>query len=197
MELQLPKPTLEGSKSLEECIYKRESVRNYSNKKIRIELISQLLWATQGKKGQKRTVPSAGATYPLEIYAIIKEEGFFHYNLVKHSLELITDNDISNDLVKESWNQRFIKEAFLNIIICADYSRTTQRYGERGVRYVHIEVGHCAQNIHLEAVALGLASVPIGAFQDNGVKRVMNLPKNIDPLYIIPIGYPREGKDLI
>ncbi|MFX0029421.1 MAG: nitroreductase family protein, partial [Candidatus Hermodarchaeota archaeon] len=73
----------------------------------------------------------------------------------------------------------------------------TQRYGERGVRYVHIEVGHCAQNIHLEAVALGLASVPIGAFQDNGVKRVMNLPKNIDPLYIIPIGYPREGKDLI
>ena len=191
MELQLPKPALVGSMSLEECIYKRKSVRSYSDKRIQIEQISQLLWATQGKKGSKRTVPSAGATYPLEIYVLIKEKGYFHYNLVKHSLELITDNDICNDMTKESWNQQFIEEAYLNIIICADYSRTTQRYGERGVRYVHIEVGHCAQNIHLEAVALDLASVPIGAFQDSGVKRVMNLPKNIEPLYIIPIGYPR------
>ena len=77
-------------------------------------------------------------------------------------------------------------------MICADYSRTTQRYGERGIRYVYMEVGHCAQNIHLEAIALGLVSVPIGAFQDEGVKKVMKLPLNIDPLYIIPIGYPKQ-----
>lgn len=191
MGFQLPKPALEGNKSLEECIYKRESVRSYSNKKVMIELISQILWAAQGKKGQKRTVPSAGATYPLEIYVTIKDKGYFHYNLKKHILELLTENNICEDLGKESWNQQFIEEAYLNIIICAVYSRTTQRYGERGVRYVHIEVGHCAQNIHLEAVALELASVPIGAFQDHRVKKVMNLPKNIEPLYIIPIGYPK------
>ncbi len=78
----------------------------------------------------------------------------------------------------------------MNIIICAEYSRTTWNYRQRGIRYVFMEVGHCAQNIHLEAVALDLASVPIGAFEDDNVKKVLKLPKKIEPLYIIPIGYP-------
>lgn len=191
MELQLPKPVLEGGKSLEECIYKRESVRSYSDKKIEIEKISQILWAAQGKKGQKRTVPSAGATYPLEIYSMIKDKGYFHYNFKNHLLELITEDDLGHKLAQASWDQRFIEEAYLNIVICANYSRTTNQYGERGVRYVYIEVGHCAQNVHLEAVALDLSSVPIGAFQDRQVKKVLDLPKNLEPLYIIPIGYPK------
>ncbi|MCK4285304.1 MAG: SagB/ThcOx family dehydrogenase [Candidatus Lokiarchaeota archaeon] len=190
MEIKLPKPILEGNKSLEECIYERESVRKYQDKAIEIEKISQILWAAQGKKGQKRTVPSAGATYPLEIYVTLKDKGYFHYDFKNHALKLVTEDIIGEKLAEESWNQKFIEEAYLNIIICADYSRTTKRYGERGIRYVHMEVGHCAQNIHLEAIALGLVSVPIGAFQDNNVKKVMKLPANIDPLYIIPIGYP-------
>ncbi len=192
MELQLPKPVLEGSKSLEECIYERESVRSYSDKKIEIEKISQILWAAQGKKGQKRTTPSAGATYPLEIYATIKDKGYFHYNFQNHLLELITEENISHKLAEASWDQRFIEEAYLNIVICAVYSRTTIRYGERGVRYVYIEVGHCAQNVHLEAVALDLSSVPIGAFEDRQVKKALGLSKNTEPLYIIPIGYPKK-----
>jgi SagB-type dehydrogenase family enzyme len=191
MELDLPKPFMKGSLSLEECIYKRESVRSYKDKVIEIEKISQLLWATQGKKGHKRTVPSAGATYPLEIYVNLKDRGYFHYNIDKHSLELLTDEDISEKLATASWNQQFISEAYLNVIICAIFARTTQRYGERGVRYVFIEVGHCAQNIHLEAVSLGLSSVPIGAYEDDKVKVVLDLPKNVIPLYIIPIGYSR------
>ncbi|MFX1377362.1 MAG: SagB/ThcOx family dehydrogenase [Promethearchaeota archaeon] len=191
MGLQLSKPVLVGSKSLEECIYKRKSVRTYSDKKIQIDLISQLLWAAQGRKGLNRTVPSAGATYPLEIYAIIKDKGYFHYNFKKHILELITEKNLGHQIAQASWNQRFIEEAYLNIIICADYSRTTNRYGERGLRYVYIEVGHCAQNIHLEAVALDLSSVPIGAFQDRQVKEILDLPKNVEPIYIIPIGYPK------
>jgi len=191
MEIKLPKPLLEGNKSLEECIAERESVRTYQDKVVEIEKISQILWAAQGKKGQKRTVPSAGATYPLEIYAVLKDKGYFHYNFKNHVLELVTEENICNNIAKESWNQRFIEEAYLNILICADYSRTTQRYGERGIRYVYMEVGHCAQNIHLEVIALGLVSVPIGAFQDQNIKKVMRLPPNIDPLYIVPIGYPR------
>jgi SagB-type dehydrogenase family enzyme len=191
MELELPNPLLEGRKSLEECIYERESVRKYRDKEIEIEKISQILWAAQGKKGQKRTIPSAGATYPLEIYATLKDKGYFHYNFRNHVLNLKTEENICKKLAIESWNQKFIEESYLNIIICADNSRTTKRYGERGIRYVYIEVGHCAQNIHLEAIALGLVSVPIGAFQDNNVKKVMKLPTNIDPLYIIPIGYPQ------
>ncbi len=189
MDIRLPKPILKGIKSLEECIYERESVRSYKDKVIEIEKISQILWATQGKKGDKRTVPSAGATYPLEIYVTLKDKGFLRYNIKKHALELITEEDLSSKLARASLDQHFIAEAYMNIIICAVFSRTTGGYGQRGVRYVFIEVGHCAQNIHLEAVALGLASVPIGAFEDDQVKKVLELPKKIEPLYIIPIGY--------
>ena len=190
MSIKLPKPLLEGKKSLEQCIYERESVRNYKESKIEIEKISQLLWSAQGKKGYKRTIPSAGAIYPLEIYAILKDKGFFHYNFEKHILELLKEEDLSQKLAKASGDQQFITRSYLNIIICANFSRTTQRYGDRGLRYVFIEVGHSAQQIHLQAVALGLVSVPVGAFQDEEVKRVLELPKKIEPLYIIPIGYP-------
>ena len=190
MAIQLPKPNLRGTKSLEECIFERESVRSYKSKSIEIEKISQILWAAQGKKGFKRTVPSAGATYPLEIYVTIKDKGFFHYDVDKHSLKLVTDEKLEERLSGASWDQEFIAEAYLNIIICAEFSRTTESYRQRGIRYVYIEVGHCAQNVHLEAVALGLASVPIGAYEDDRVKKLLALPKKIEPLYIIPIGYP-------
>ncbi|MFW9818413.1 MAG: SagB/ThcOx family dehydrogenase [Candidatus Thorarchaeota archaeon] len=191
MSISLPKPLIEGKRSLEECIYERESIRHFKDTIIDIKKISQILWATQGKKGGKRTVPSAGATYPLEIYVNLKEKGLFNYNFEKHLLELITEEDLSKKLARASWDQNFIAEAYMNVIICAKFSRTTIRYGERGVRYVFIEVGHCAQNIHLEAVALGLGSVPIGAFEDDKVAEVLKLPKKIEPLYIVPIGYPR------
>jgi len=191
MSILLPKPKLKGEISIEECIYNRESVRSYKDSIIEIEKISQILWSAQGKRGYKRTVPSAGATYPLELYITLKGKGYFHYNLEKHLLEVITEEDLSRKLARACLDQNFIAEAYLNIIICAKFSRTTQGYGQRGVRYVLIEVGHCAQNVHLEAVSLGLGSVPIGAFEDEKVKGVLNLPKDIEPLYIIPIGHPK------
>ncbi|MFW9829585.1 MAG: SagB/ThcOx family dehydrogenase [Candidatus Thorarchaeota archaeon] len=191
MNLKLPKPRLIGEKSLESCIYERRSVRTFKEKNIEIEKLAQILWSAQGKKGSKRTVPSAGATYPLEIYVNLKDKGLFLYNFEENSLKLIVEEDLSLALAEASWNQDFISEAYLNIIICAIFNRTTQRYGQRGVRYVYIEVGHCAQNIHLEAVALGLSSVPIGAFEDKKVKNVLKLPRNVEPIYIIPIGYSK------
>jgi len=189
LDIQLPKPKLEGKKSLEECIFERESIRRFKDKEIEIEKISQILWSAQGKKGFKRTIPSAGATYPLEIYVSLKNRGLFLYNLEKHKLEQLAEIDMGRELAAASLHQDFIYEAPLNIIICAIFSRTCNRYGDRGIRYVFIEVGHCAQNIHLEAVALGLGSVPIGAYNDKKVRKVLNLPDKIEPLYIIPIGY--------
>ena len=191
MDIQLPEPKLEGKKSLEECIFERKSIRRFKDNKIEIEKISQLLWSAQGKKGHKRTVPSAGATYPLEIYVSLKNQGLFLYNLEKHKLKQLTDVDVGKELATASLHQYFIYEAPLNIIICAIFSRTCNRYGDRGVRYVLIEIGHCAQNIHLQAVALGLSSVPIGAFNDKDVKKVLELQHQIEPLYIIPIGYSK------
>lgn len=191
LSIELTEPRIKGSKSLEECIFERVSVRSFKDKEIEIEKISQILWAGQGKKEYKRTVPSAGATYPLELYVTIKGKGFFHYNSNKNLLELKKDGDFGKDLAQASLDQMFIYEAPMNIIICADFNRTCDHYGERGVRYVYMEIGHCAQNIELEAVALGLASVPIGAFHDEDVKKVLDLPKSFEPLYIIPIGYQK------
>ncbi len=191
LSIELTEPRIKGSKSLEECIFERISVRSFKDKEIEIEKISQILWAGQGKKGYKRTVPSAGATYPLELYITIKGKGFFHYNSNINLLELKNEGDFGKDLANASLNQMFIYEAPMNIIICADFNRTCDHYGKRGVRYVYMEIGHCAQNIELEAVALGLASVPIGAFHDDEVKKVLDIPKNLEPLYIIPIGYQK------
>ena len=175
MDIQLPKPQLKGSKSLEESIYKRKSIREFQNKEIEIEKISQLLWSAQGKASHYRTVPSAGATYPLEILIVLKDRGLYQYNIKKHVLELNQEGDFSKELAAASLHQNFIHEAPLNIIICAIFSRTCNRYGDRGIRYIFIEVGHAAQNIHLQAVALDLGSVPIGAFDDNEVRQLGSL----------------------
>jgi len=191
MSIKLTDPDIVGTFSLEKSINERESIRKFRSDGLEPEKLSQLLWAAQGRKGHKRTVPSAGGTYPLDIYVSLKGNGLYWYNLKKHTLEMKIKGDLNESLAVASLKQSFIDEAPLNIIICADYERCTGRYGERGVRYTLIEVGHCAQNIHLEAVALGLGSVPIGAFQDDKIKILMDLPSNIEPLYIIPIGYPR------
>jgi SagB-type dehydrogenase family enzyme len=169
--LELKKPVFDGEKSIEKCIYKRKSVRNFKNKDIEIEKVSQLLWVAQGLKNTNRTVPSAGAIYPQELYINLKNQGLYQYDIRTHSLKQKIDEDIAYDLATSALGQIFINKAPLNLIICADYSKTTKRYGKRGFRYVHIEVGHCAQNIHLEAEALYLASVPIGAFKDMEVKK--------------------------
>ncbi len=190
MNVPLPEIKPNTNSTLESSILNRKSVRRFLDKEIEIEKVSLILWSAQGKRENKRMVPSAGATYPLEIYVNLKNKGFYRYNFNKHLLELVSEKDLSYDLAIASLNQMFIAEAPLNVIICADYDRTCNRYGERGVRYVHIEIGHCAQNVHLITTSLGLVSVPIGAFKDDSVKKLLNLPKKFEPLYIIPIGYP-------
>ncbi|MHA1412477.1 MAG: SagB/ThcOx family dehydrogenase [Promethearchaeota archaeon] len=192
MDIQLPNPKLKGIKSLEECIYERESVRKFKDQSIELEKLSQLMWAAQGLKGRKRTVPSAGATYPLEIYLIMDRKKLYHYLPKTHVLKFIKEEEnLCKNLASYSWNQDFMCQAPLIIVICAQYSRTCHRYGDRGIRYVHMEIGHCAQNIHLQAVSLGLDSVPIGAFDDEKLKRLLGVPEEIEVLYLIPIGYKR------
>ncbi|MCM8757583.1 MAG: SagB/ThcOx family dehydrogenase [Candidatus Omnitrophica bacterium] len=198
-EINLPPPSKEGKISLEEAIYKRRSIRNFSSKDLDLNQIGQLLWSAQGITHQKygfsfRSAPSAGALYPMEIY-ILKKDGLFHYLPHKHSLEVISEKDLRRELTVASWGQKSVEEAPLDIVICAVYQRVTKKYGQRGIRYVHMEAGHIAQNIHLQAVALGLGSVPIGAFDDEQIKDILCLPKDLEPLYIIPVGYPQEDED--
>ena len=190
-EIKLPKPSTASSVSLEEALNKRRSVRDYRKGSLSIDQVSQLLWAASGVSQYGRTFPSAGATYPLETYLVIGsveglESGIYHYLPNKHSLEKIKDVDVRKALSQAALGQGMIEDAPVNIIIAADYYRTTSHYGERGKRYVHMEAGHVGQNIHLQAAALNLGTVMVGAFRDENVKAALGIKE--DPLYIIPIG---------
>jgi SagB-type dehydrogenase family enzyme len=188
--IKLPEPEF-TNKSIEECIQVRRSIREFKNKALTLNEIANLLWAAQGitdKEKGFRAAPSAGATYPLVLF-IATQDGIFQYIPQSHALRRKNKKDLRTDIAKAALNQMFIADAGLVIIITALFENTTWRYGERGVRYVHNEVGHCAQNIHLEAVALGLGSVPVGAFYDDKVKDILDLDKE-EPIYIIPVGYP-------
>ena len=198
--IRLPSPRQQGIMSLEESIARRRSVRDFTSESISQSQLSQILWAAQGitDTPQKlRSAPSAGATYPLEIFVVCGkncieriDEGIYHYNVDSHSLTLHHKGDVRLELARVALNQAFIYEAPVDIVICALYNRTAFGYGRRGERYVHIEVGHAGQNIYLQATAIGLATVAIGAFNDEQVRGVLRLDKQYEPLYIMPVGKP-------
>jgi len=184
--------------SLAEAISRRKSIRYFANQPLSQSQLSQILWATQGTADSPwgpRTVPSAGATYPLEVFVVcggngVEEigDGIYHYNIDTHSLTRHHQGDVRLELARAALDQEFIYQAPLDIVICAEYERTLRRYGARGERYVHIEVGHAGQNIYLQATALGLATVAVGAFHDEEVRKVLRLDKQYKPLYIMPVG---------
>ncbi len=145
------------------------------------------------EKEKLRAVPSAGATYPLEIYLVVGEvrdleKGVYHYLPFSHQLELKLKGDYRKKLALASFHQTSIAKAAIDIWIAGDYQRTKKRYGQRGEYYVHLEVGHCAQNIFLQATALGLSGVPVGAFEEDSVKKIFNLQKNFTSFYILALG---------
>ncbi len=191
--ITLPEPQINGQTSLEETLQRRRSVREFSPEPLTMEQISQLLWSAQGitDPAGYRTAPSAGAMYPLEIY-LVTEQGLLHYLPQDHSLQRILDGDLRRDLYGASLKQESILEAPVTMVFTAVFARTEGRYGSaRSPRYIHLEVGHAAQNVLLQAVALGLGAVPVGAYEDARVSRVLGLPADHIPLYLIPIGHPR------
>jgi SagB-type dehydrogenase family enzyme len=197
--VRLPPPHLRGKMSLEETVASRRSVRRYRSEPLTLPQLSQMLWSAQGITGaaKLRAAPSAGATYPLEISVAVGkqtveglEAGVYHYEVDTHSITLHQPGDLRLDLARAALDEGFIAAAPVDIVICALYARTSYRYGRRGERYVHMEVGHVGQNIHLQAVALGLATVEVGAFHDEEVRKVLGLEEQIKPLYIMPIGKP-------
>jgi len=198
--IYLPSPSQTGSMSLEEAITRRRSIRDFTPEPVSQLQLSQILWAAQGitdTPWKSRTVPSAGATYPLEIFVVggrngIEkiDDGIYHYEIDNHSLTLHHSGDVRLALARAALDQEFIYQAPVDIVICAEYERTLRRYGARGERYVHIEVGHAGQNIYLQAVALGLATVAIGAFNDEQIREVLRLARQYRPLYIMPVGKP-------
>jgi SagB-type dehydrogenase family enzyme len=190
----LPKPTLAGETPLEEALLRRRSVREFKNTPLTTAELGQLLWATQGITNERgfRTAPSAGALYPLETY-VATADGLFHYDPQGHQLWAVSQEDARQGLYDAALRQEPVLQAPAVFVLTAVYDRTAQKYGtERGPRYVHLEAGHAAQNLLLEAVVLGLGAVPIGAFEDQRVQEVLGLPADHEPLYLIPVGHPRD-----
>lgn len=192
--IHLPPARVKGEMTLEESIAKRRSVREFASKPLAIEQIGQLLWAAQGITEKSRglhAAPSAGALYPLETYVVLPV-GIYHYNSERHELKRVIVGDKRLELQKAARDQEAIGSAPAIFVFAAAYERTAAKYGDRANRYVPIEAGHACQNVLLQATAQGLASLPVGAFDDKHVAEVVKLAKNESPLYLVPVGYAGE-----
>jgi SagB-type dehydrogenase family enzyme len=192
---ELPQPLLAGSVSVEEALLDRRSVREYSDKSLTLEEASQLLWAAQGVTADwgGRTAPSAGALYPLELYlAAVRIEGLaagvYKYVPNGHALVVVRQGDVARELADAALGQGSVRDAAAVLAFTAVYERTTARYSERGIRYVHMEAGHAAQNVLLQSSALGLGCVVVGAFDDDALREALNAPEEETPLCLIPVG---------
>jgi len=189
-EIVLPAPSTVGKMSVEEALAKRRSVRRFSAGDLTIEQVGQLAWAAQGITDQARglrTAPSAVASYPLELY-LVKRDGVFRYIPRGHKLVRLAPEDRRAELS----GQATVRNAPLDIVITAALQRTKERFGVRAERFATLEAGHVAQNILLQAVALGLGSVPVGGFEDQTLANILKLAAGETPLYIIPVGRPAE-----
>ncbi|MCX7641048.1 MAG: SagB/ThcOx family dehydrogenase [Elusimicrobiales bacterium] len=198
MEIKLPKVEF-SKKTLDEAIYNRKSIRSYKKDEyISLDIFSKFLWASYGKSSSgRKTVPSAGAIYPMKIYVVVGnvkglEQGIYEYDEENHSVKLLKKGDFRSDLAISSYKQMFVADSSFIIIVSANYFKITLRYGERGYRYTYMEAGHIGQNIHLIASSLELGTVMIGAFDGDKVKKILDIENEV--LYIIPVGIPKNVK---
>jgi len=197
----LPKPVFDGKVSVEKAIKERRTIRDFKEKGISLNHLSQLLWAGQGitdSSEGKRAAPSGGALYPLDIYVLIGkdgvekiEAGVYRYLPKEHSLQPIAKGDRRREIAAASLSQMWMARAPIIFIVTAEYQRITVKYGERGIRYALIEVGHVGQNLFLQAEALGLGAGIVGAFNDSEVSKIASLPPKHEPLLIMPVGYKK------
>jgi len=195
------KDPIHGEESFESLLYKRRSVRSFNSSKISFQQLSNLLFAAYGVRnnGPYKTVPSAGALYPLLIYVAIGKEsleelkaGVYRYMSITNSLELVKEGDVRRIIAISCLDQAFISKAPVSIIISANFERMKYKYGNRGIRYAIMESGHSCQNLELAAISLGLVSCPVGAFSDDDIIKAIGLSDYEIPFYVVPIGYEEK-----
>jgi len=197
--MKLPLPKKDGTLSVERAIRQRRTVRAYLPQILDLNRVSQLLWAAQGltdERGYKRAAPSAGALYPMDVYAVVGQDsvdqieaGVYHYEPEGHRLSLVAKRDLRDRIARAALFQMWMAKAPVNLVITAEYSRVTGKYGNRGIRYALIETGHIGQNLFLQAEALGLKAGIVGAFHDDQLIEIMKIPRTHEPLLIMPVGY--------
>jgi SagB-type dehydrogenase family enzyme len=199
--MQLPRPASDGTVSVERAIKERRTIRAFRPDSLSMAQLSQLLWAAQGITDEGkgfRAAPSGGALYPLDVYAVVGEggveglaTGVYRYHPLGHTIEFVREGDRRAEVASAALGQTWIARAPVCFVITAEYERITGKYGERGVRYALIEVGHVGENIMLQAGGLGMGAGIVGAFRDASVAEVIKAPKGHEPLIIIPVGYKK------
>jgi SagB-type dehydrogenase family enzyme len=199
--MHLPDPMIDGDISLERTIHQRRTIRSFNGKALTLKQLSQLFWSAQGiteNRGFKRAAPSAGALYPMDIYGVVGRDciekmdaGVYLYEPADHSISLVKEGDFRRDIAIASLSQMWMAHAPLILVITAEYSRITVKYGQRGIRYAMIEAGHIGQNIFLQSQAMGLEAGIVGAFEDQKVIQCMGSKKTHEPLLLMPVGYKR------
>jgi SagB-type dehydrogenase family enzyme len=189
--VDLPAPRLESGVSLEGAIAARRSIRSFTDEALTMDEVGQLFWSAQGVTDAQgyRAAPSAGALYPLELYAVLPD-GLYHYLPAGHRAELLAEEDLREAVWAAGLRQDALRDAPAVFVAAAVTARTAAKYGDRAERYVYMEAGHAAQNLLLQAAALDLGAVPIGAMQDAQVRSALGLPDDHAPLYLIPVGHP-------
>jgi SagB-type dehydrogenase family enzyme len=203
-EISLPKPSYKGTVSVEEALKARRTHRSFASRPLTLKQFSQILWGAYGVTVRKygsflKTAPSAGALYPLDIYAVVGKggvetlaPGVYHYNPEYHTASLSREGDLRTKVARQSLHQMWVAKAPLILVITGEYERSSVKYGSRGVTYTHIEAGCVGQNIFLQAEAIGLKAGIVGAFANRGVVKTMGLPASHDPLLIMPVGFSPE-----
>ena len=193
--VRLPEPRHDGQLSVEQALGKRRSTRRFAGEPVELTELSQLLWAAQGMTGDggRRTAPSAGGLYPLEVLVVVGEvsglsAGVYRYMPNGHKLEAVGTGDRRPALCQVALGQDWVEQGAAVLVLAAVYERTMWKYGDRGRRYAHIEVGHVAQNVYLQATSLGLGTVIVGAFDDDEVRTALGLGVEEHPLALMPVG---------
>jgi SagB-type dehydrogenase family enzyme len=201
-EFKLPKPRLKGQLSVEAALVAKKTVRSFSKKPLTLEQVSQILWSTNGNLptdavtgSTKKVIASAGALYPLEVFLLTGKEtvgnvpaAVFQYDPMKHALKTVTTGDQRSHVAGAAFAQMWLAKAPALFIIAAVPTKTTVKYGQRGLRYIFMEVGAADQNIYLQAEALGLHAGTVGAFKDPLVAKAAKLPKNTMPALLVAVG---------
>jgi SagB-type dehydrogenase family enzyme len=173
-------------------------VRSFASRPLDLKQVSQLLWGADGLSDPRglRTAPSAGATYPVDLYLVVGEQGVadlaagvYHYQSAAQALTRVAPGDVRAAVARASLDQTWMTQAPVLVVITGEYRRCTARYGERGIRYTHMEVGNVSQNLFLAAEALGLGAGIVGAFEDKALAQVLKLPPGHEPLLVMPVGY--------
>ncbi len=193
----LKAPRQSGDMAFEQALTRRRSVRRYGPQPLALADVSQLLWAAQGitSAGGRRTAPSAGALYPLELHLVAARvdglaAGVHRYVAATHALQLAVAEATTSSLAQAALGQSAVGAAAAVVVISAVESRTAVKYGARAARYVAFEAGAAAQNLALQAAARGLGAIVIGGFDEAAVARELRLPAGELPVVLMPIGVP-------